>query len=176
MFGSITSAGQFGGMSERLGYIRVSSSDQNTARQLEDIQLDQKFVNTVSRKNTNRPELINLLRFARKGDTVLVNSLDAPTPAVWAAAALLPRSLTAALGTTRPEAAPRPDPPPDSTRKTRIKTHPPCQHGCAAHSSESGGHRLTRGRSRYFSAQHSPQLQTPGHLNSATARYSGTPR
>jgi DNA invertase Pin-like site-specific DNA recombinase len=63
-------------MGERLGYIRISSSDQNTARQLDGVELDQVITDMRSGKDTQRPELMNLLRFARRGDTVLVHSLD----------------------------------------------------------------------------------------------------
>ncbi len=63
-------------MGERLGYIRISSADQNTARQLDGVKLDQVFTDRLSGKDIQRPELNNLLRFARRGDTVLVHSLD----------------------------------------------------------------------------------------------------
>ncbi|MCZ2403528.1 recombinase family protein [Paenarthrobacter sp. Z7-10] len=61
---------------QRLGYIRVSSLDQNTQRQLENIQLARVFTDKASGKDTNRPQLDALLRFARDGDTVLVHSMD----------------------------------------------------------------------------------------------------
>ncbi len=44
-----------------LGYIRVSSVDQNTARQLDGIALDQTFIDKASGKNTDRPQLHCLL-------------------------------------------------------------------------------------------------------------------
>ena len=61
---------------ERVGYVRVSSYDQNPERQLEGISLDRIFVDKASGKNTERPELEALLRFVREGDTVIVHSLD----------------------------------------------------------------------------------------------------
>lgn len=61
---------------QRLGYIRVSSLDQNTQRQLDNIQLARVFTDKASGKDTNRPQLDALLRFARDGDTVLVHSMD----------------------------------------------------------------------------------------------------
>ena len=61
---------------ERVGYIRVSSLDQNPDRQLENIQLDRVFTDKASGKRTQRPELEALLRFVREGDTVIVHSLD----------------------------------------------------------------------------------------------------
>jgi len=59
-----------------IGYIRVSSSDQNTSRQLEGMSLDKVFVDKASGKNTMRPELENLKQFVREGDTVVVHSMD----------------------------------------------------------------------------------------------------
>jgi DNA invertase Pin-like site-specific DNA recombinase len=61
---------------ERIGYIRVSSFDQNPERQLENIPLDRVFTDKASGKNTQRTELEALMRFVRSGDTVIVHSLD----------------------------------------------------------------------------------------------------
>ena len=61
---------------QRLGYIRVSSLDQNTQRQLENIQLTRVFTDKASGKDTKRPQLEELLKFARDGDTVVVHSMD----------------------------------------------------------------------------------------------------
>lgn len=61
---------------KRIGYIRVSSFDQNPQRQLEDIQLDKVFTDKASGKDTSRPQLDNLLSYAREGDTVIVHSMD----------------------------------------------------------------------------------------------------
>lgn len=60
----------------RIGYIRVSSFDQNIERQLEDIEVDRMFTDKASVKDTHRPELESLLSFAREGDTVVVHSMD----------------------------------------------------------------------------------------------------
>ena len=60
----------------KIGYIRVSTTDQNTDRQLEGVPLDRVFEDKLSGKNTERPALQELLRFARDGDTVTVHSLD----------------------------------------------------------------------------------------------------
>ena len=57
-------------MTKHLGYIRVSSVDQNTARQLNEIMLDKKFVDKCSGKDTNRPALKQLIEYAREGDVV----------------------------------------------------------------------------------------------------------
>jgi DNA invertase Pin-like site-specific DNA recombinase len=59
-----------------LGYKRVSSLDQNTARQLEGVQIDLEFEDKVSGKSMERPKLQELLRTAYKGDTVMVHSMD----------------------------------------------------------------------------------------------------
>jgi len=59
-----------------IGYIRVSTSDQNTSRQLEGLVLDRVFIDKASGKDTLRPELENLKQFARDGDTVAVHSMD----------------------------------------------------------------------------------------------------
>ena len=61
---------------ERVGYIRVSSFDQNPERQLENIPLDRVFTDKASGKNVQRMELEALMRFVRSGDTVIVHSLD----------------------------------------------------------------------------------------------------
>ena len=60
----------------RVGYIRVSSADQNTQRQLEGINLDCVFTDRASAKDVNRPELQALLSFVREGDTIIVHSMD----------------------------------------------------------------------------------------------------
>lgn len=64
-----------------IGYIRVSTTDQNIDRQLEsfkglDIQEDNIFVDKLSGKDRNRPALESMIRFARKGDVVHVKSFD----------------------------------------------------------------------------------------------------
>ncbi len=61
---------------QRIGYVRVSSFDQNPERQLENISLHKVFTDKASGKDTKRPELEALLAFAREGDTVVVHSMD----------------------------------------------------------------------------------------------------
>jgi DNA invertase Pin-like site-specific DNA recombinase len=61
---------------KKIGYIRVSHFDQNHERQLEGIDLDKKFVDKVSGKSMNRPELNALMDYVRDGDRVIVHSLD----------------------------------------------------------------------------------------------------
>ena len=61
---------------QRIGYIRVSSFDQNPERQLEQVPVDRVFTDTASGKDTKRPELDRLLAFVREGDIVVVHSMD----------------------------------------------------------------------------------------------------
>lgn len=61
---------------QTVGYIRVSTVDQNTARQLEGVALDRVFEEKVSGKSTNRPQLQELLAYVRDGDEVVVHSMD----------------------------------------------------------------------------------------------------
>lgn len=60
----------------RIGYIRVSSFDQNTDRQLEGISLDKVFIDKASGKDIQRPELGKLIEFVREGDTIIIHSMD----------------------------------------------------------------------------------------------------
>jgi DNA invertase Pin-like site-specific DNA recombinase len=59
-----------------IGYIRVSTFEQNTDRQLEGIKLDKVFTDKASGKDTKRPALDDLLEFVREGDMVVVHSMD----------------------------------------------------------------------------------------------------
>lgn len=61
---------------QRIGYVRVSSFDQNPERQLEDIHLDRVFTDKASGRDAKRPQLDVLMDFVRSGDTVVVHSMD----------------------------------------------------------------------------------------------------
>ena len=61
---------------QRVGYVRVSSFDQNPDRQLEAVSVARTFTDKASGKDTRRPELDRLLAFVRDGDTVVVHSMD----------------------------------------------------------------------------------------------------
>ncbi len=61
---------------QRIGYIRVSTFDQNPERQLDNIGVDRIFTDKASGKDTKRPELDSLICFVRTGDTVVVHSMD----------------------------------------------------------------------------------------------------
>lgn len=59
----------------RVGYIRVSTEEQNTARQeysLKDV--EKTFIEKISGKDLNRPQLRAMLDFVREGDVVVVES------------------------------------------------------------------------------------------------------
>ena len=64
------------GKGQRIGYVRVSTLDQNAERQLEGVQLDRLFTDRASGKDTERPQLKALLAYARDGDTVVIHSMD----------------------------------------------------------------------------------------------------
>ena len=62
-----------------IAYVRVSTVEQNEARQLEALKkfdISEWFTEKVSGKNTDRPKLQEMLKFARKGDTIYIHSLD----------------------------------------------------------------------------------------------------
>lgn len=61
---------------QRVGYVRVSSDDQNTERQLDGIEVDKMFTEKISGKNAERPQLKAALNHAREGDTFVVHSMD----------------------------------------------------------------------------------------------------
>lgn len=63
----------------KIGYIRVSSQDQNLDRQvamLNQLKIDKLFQEKASGKDCNRPEFQKLLNYIREGDCVVVASLD----------------------------------------------------------------------------------------------------
>lgn len=59
-----------------VGYRRVSSVDQTTARQLDGMTFAQMFEDKVSGSTTERPALQEMLRYVREGDTIHVHSID----------------------------------------------------------------------------------------------------
>ncbi|MFJ9371549.1 recombinase family protein [Nocardia sp. NPDC101769] len=60
----------------RVGYVRVSTVDQNTVRQLDGIEVEKTFTDKASGKDTARPRLDEMIAFVRDGDTVIVHSMD----------------------------------------------------------------------------------------------------
>lgn len=61
---------------KHIGYIRVSSLEQNESRQLEGEALDKVFTDKVSGKSMDRPQLQAMLDYVREGDVILVHSMD----------------------------------------------------------------------------------------------------
>lgn len=61
---------------KKIGYVRVSTFDQNPERQLENIELDKIYTDHASGKDVNRPKLKELIDYVRDGDTVVVYSMD----------------------------------------------------------------------------------------------------
>jgi len=64
------------GKGQIVGYVRVSSVDQNEVRQLDGLDLDKTYTDKASGKDTKRPQLQQMLEFVREGDTVICHSLD----------------------------------------------------------------------------------------------------
>lgn len=61
---------------KRVGYIRVSSVDQNEQRQLDGVEVDKKFTDKASGKDTKRPQLQAALDYLRDGDVLVIHSMD----------------------------------------------------------------------------------------------------
>ena len=60
----------------KVGYVRVSSVDQNIGRQLDGIEVDRIFIDKASGKNTARPKFQEMLSYVREGDMIVVHSMD----------------------------------------------------------------------------------------------------
>lgn len=61
---------------QKIGYVRVSTAEQNTERQLDGLELNRVFTDKVSGKSLDRPQLQEMLRFVREGDHLFVHSMD----------------------------------------------------------------------------------------------------
>lgn len=62
-----------------LGYVRVSTVEQNEARQMETMQkygVEKVFTEKISAKDTNRPKLQELLGFARENDSIVIHDFS----------------------------------------------------------------------------------------------------
>jgi DNA invertase Pin-like site-specific DNA recombinase len=59
-----------------IGYVRVSSHDQNPDRQLEGMEFDRKFIDKFTGKVLDRPSLNEMMQYVREGDHVYVHSMD----------------------------------------------------------------------------------------------------
>ena len=63
----------------KIGYIRVSTQEQNTIRQevmMQELAVDELYIDYASGKNTDRPELKKMMGYVRQGDTVIVESIS----------------------------------------------------------------------------------------------------
>ena len=63
----------------KVGYVRVSTAEQNTARQeilMEQLGVEKVFIDKCSGKNANRPKLLEMMNFVREGDTVVVSEIS----------------------------------------------------------------------------------------------------
>ena len=63
----------------KIGYIRVSTQEQNTIRQevlMQSLGVDEVYIDRMSGKNTKRPELQKMMEYVRHGDTVIVESIS----------------------------------------------------------------------------------------------------
>ena len=63
----------------RIAYVRVSTVEQNETRQIEALEkygIEKWFTEKVSGKNTNRPQLQQMLEFAREGDTIYIHDFS----------------------------------------------------------------------------------------------------
>lgn len=62
-----------------VAYVRVSTSEQNEARQIEGLKkygIEKWFIEKVSAKDANRPELNSMLDYVREGDTVYIHDFS----------------------------------------------------------------------------------------------------
>ena len=63
----------------KVGYVRVSTQGQNTARQevlMQELGVEKVFLDKQSGKDTARPELKKMMEFVREGDVVIVESIS----------------------------------------------------------------------------------------------------
>ena len=62
-----------------IAYVRVSTVEQNEKRQIEALEkynIDKWYIEKVSAKDTNRPQLQEMLDFAREDDVIYIHSFD----------------------------------------------------------------------------------------------------
>ena len=63
----------------KIGYVRVSTEGQNTQRQevmMQELGVEQVYIDKASGKDIARPELQEMLRFARQEDVIIVESIS----------------------------------------------------------------------------------------------------
>ncbi|MCS3430583.1 recombinase family protein [Klebsiella sp. BIGb0407] len=61
---------------ENIGYIRVSTTQQNSDRQLAEVTLNKIFEDQASGKNTDRPAFKDMMSYVRDGDVLHIHSID----------------------------------------------------------------------------------------------------
>lgn len=70
---------QKGGIMAKIAYVRVSTVEQNEARQVEALEkhdIDKWFMEKVSGKNMDRPKLEAMMDYVREGDTVYIHDFS----------------------------------------------------------------------------------------------------
>lgn len=63
----------------KVGYVRVSTAEQNTARQeilMKQLGVEKIYIDKISGKSADRPQLREMLTFVRNGDTVMVEAIS----------------------------------------------------------------------------------------------------
>ena len=63
----------------KVGYVRVSTEEQNTIRQenlMKELGVEKIYIEKISGKSKDRPELIEMMAFVREGDTLIVESIS----------------------------------------------------------------------------------------------------
>jgi len=63
----------------KIGYVRISTQEQNTIRQeiiMQSLGVEQLYIDKASGKSADRPELRKMLAYVRQGDTVIVESIS----------------------------------------------------------------------------------------------------
>ena len=63
----------------KVGYVRISTKEQNTARQdllMQELGVERVFTDKISGKNQERPELRKMMDFVREGDSLTVESIS----------------------------------------------------------------------------------------------------
>ena len=63
----------------KIGYVRVSTKEQNTARQeelMKSMGVERVYIDKMSGRSTDRPALLEMMDFVREGDSVVVESIS----------------------------------------------------------------------------------------------------
>ena len=68
---------------QTVGFVRVSTFEQNESRQLEGLKVDCVFMDKASGKNIQRPQLEALMKYVCEGDMVICHSIDRWAGTLW---------------------------------------------------------------------------------------------